>query len=174
MSIESVGRDRVMALIVQTFFKYFVTGLVESGSDMPVAERFEPRNIKQMMISYYEQVSRFFNREAFYAIMKMNFSTDEMERELRSFMTDGTTDMDLVRFACRTDALYDVMVCEYKRHFEQLLCGRIESQGETDKAYKRCEGTGEISVAAAEKLLSELAANAYAAGKNIPQNSRKD
>lgn len=174
MSSGLVSRDRVMALIVQTFFKYFVTGLAESGSDKPVADRFEPRNIKQMMLSYYEQVSRFFNREAFYAIMKMNYSPDEMERELRSFMTEGTTDMELVRFACRTDDLYDVMVEEYKRHFGQLLCGRMETQAETDKAYKRCEGTGGISVDAAERLLSELAANAYGAGKELPQSYRKD
>lgn len=165
--METVGKDRVMSLVVKTFFKYFVAGLVETRSDMSVADRYEPHNVKRTVLEYYEHISHFFNREAFYAIMKMNYSADEMERELRLFMTDKTTEMELVRFACRTEALYNIMVSEYKRHFELLLCGRIEAYEDTDKAYTRCKDTGKMSVASAEKLLSELAANAYGAGKNV-------
>ena len=69
--------------------------------------------------------------------MRLNFATEEMEQQLREFMKPGTSDMELVRFACRTDNFYQAMVSEYKRNFELLLCGRLEQEDEHDANYTR-------------------------------------
>lgn len=99
--------------------------------------------------------------------MRLNFATEEMEQQLREFMKPGTSDMELVRFACRTDNFYQAMVNEYKRNFELLLCGRLEQQDEHDANYTRLPEGGTIDAEMAEKIIGEIAAHAYSHGKNI-------
>lgn len=73
--------------------------------------------------------------------------------------------MDLVRFACRTDDMYDVMVEEYRRNFTNLLSGRIETEDEHVNAYTRRPDLGEIDIEAAELIINRMAAKAYELGK---------
>ena len=116
----------MLAAVVRTFFKYFTLGVIEGksadSSDMTV---YEPKNVKKVMSEHIEDVSRIFNQEVFFAISRINYVEEELERELQAFVAAGnkTTPMDLMRFACRSDEFYDVMVSEYKRNFESLLCG---------------------------------------------------
>ncbi|MDO4159523.1 MAG: hypothetical protein Q4D41_03595 [Prevotellaceae bacterium] len=165
--MEKINKDLVLAAIVRTFFQYFVVGIVESQSDCTEEERFEPKNIKSVMIDNFESISEVFNREAFYSIARMNYSQEEMERFLKDFVTGTTTYMDLVRFACRTDDFYSAMVTEYKRNFEQLLCGRILSQDELAQSYARCPEIGEMEYALAENIINNMAATAYQQGKQL-------
>lgn len=167
MPSSQIRKDKVLAAVVRTFFRYFVTGIIESQSDVPAAERFEPRNVKRVMLEQYENISRYFNKEVFFAIFRMNYTQDEMERELRSFMTDRTTDMELVRFACRTEEFYSMMVSEYKRNFELLLLGRLETADEHERDFTRCPSAGHTDMSLAERIIAETASNAYAHGKGI-------
>ena len=121
MDTTTINKDRVLAAIVRVFFKYFVTGIIESQDNYDVEARFEPKNVKLIMLNHYENISKVFNREAFFAIVKMNYESEEIEPALRKLMTSNTTDMELVRFACRTEDMYNAMVAEYKRNFEFLL-----------------------------------------------------
>lgn len=162
-----------MATIVRTFFKYFVTGIIESQPGTDINERFEPKNIKKIMLQHYENISRYFNKEVFFAIMRMNYGQEEMERELRSFMTGSTTDMELVRFACRTEEFYQMMVSEYKRNFELLLLGRFETSDEHENNYTRCASAGTTGLELAERVIRETAANAYRQGKSMTRDKRE-
>lgn len=163
--MKDISKDRVLAAIVRTFFKYFVTGIIESQSDTGLQQRFEPAYIKKTMLRHYEHISRHFNQEVFFSLMRLNFSEDEFELKLRDFMKPGTTDMELVRFACRTEELYQTMVSEYKRNFELLLCGRFETQEEHEASYTRLPEPGFTGIRLAENIIGQLAANAYARGK---------
>lgn len=164
MPASQINKDKVLADIVWTFFKYFVTGIVTSQPGIDINNGLEPKNVKRIMLKHYENISHFFNREVFFAIFRMNFRQDEMEQQLRSFMKDKTTDMELVRFACRTEQFYQMMIEEYKRNFELLLLGRFETSEEHEKNYTRCASIGTIDAELAERIIRETASNAYTQG----------
>lgn len=167
MNNSQISKRLVLAAVVRAFFKYFVTGVVEAqkgGADDP-QNRFEPANVKRVMLNHYEQVSHFFNKEAFFAIARINFGQDEIEPALRSFMREGTTDMQLVRFACRTDDFYQAMIDEYKLNFERILCGHISAQNAPTQAPVSRKPLGQMNRDLAEKIIADMAANAYSCGK---------
>ena len=161
-----IGKDIVIAATVRAFFKYFVTGLLEAQTDVDIQERFEPKNIKRTMLNHYERISKLFNQEAFYAISRMNYEADEIEPLLKDFVTEATTDIDLVRFACKTDEFHQTLVAEYKRNFINLLDGRIETQDEHVNAYTRCPEIGEMDTDTAENIVNRMASRAYELGKS--------
>ena len=68
-----IGKDIAIAALVRAFFKYYVTGLLETQTDVDPQERFEPKNIKRIMLDRYERISKLFNQEAFYALSRMNY-----------------------------------------------------------------------------------------------------
>ena len=70
--MEQVNKDRVIAVAVNTFFKYFVTGIIEADDTIPLDQRFEPAYLKRLMLEHYEQVSVAFNREVFFTFARMN------------------------------------------------------------------------------------------------------
>lgn len=168
--MEQVNKDKVLAMLVKTFFRYFTLGIVETQANDNDMEKFEPRNIKCTMINHYESISASFNNEAFYAIARMNYNADELEQEIRSFMKKGTTLMDLVRLACKTEAFYNTMVNEYKRNFELLLCGKLATQQEHEAAYTRCEILGTMDTQTAIDIISKMTEAAYTAGKKVGKN----
>lgn len=161
-----IGKDIAIAALVRAFFKYYVTGLLETQTDVDPQERFEPKNIKRIMLDRYEHISKLFNQEAFYALSRMNYEAEEIEHLLKEFVTEHTTDMELVRFACRTDDMYNVMVEEYRRNFTNLLAGHIETQDEHVSAYTRRPELGEIAIDTAENIINRMAARAYELGKS--------
>lgn len=159
------GKDIAIAALVRAFFKYYVTGVLETQTDTDIQEHFEPKNIKRVMLNHYEQISKHFNNEAFYALARMNYKADEIESLLKQFATPATTDMELVRFACRTDDIHAVMVEEYKRNFTNLLAGHIETEEEHVNSYTRNSSIGEIDIDFAESIINRMAARAYELGK---------
>ncbi len=161
-----IGKDIAIAALVRAFFKYYVTGMLETQTDVDPQERFEPKNIKRIMLDRYEHISKLFNQEAFYALSRMNYEAEEIEHLLKRFVTEHTTDMELVRFACRTDDMYNVMVKEYRRNFTNLLAGHIETQDEHVGAYTRRPELGEIVIDTAENIINRMAARAYELGKS--------
>lgn len=168
--MENIGKDKVLAAVVRTFFKYFTLGVIEGKSadsaDMTV---YEPKNVKKVMSEHIEDVSRIFNQEVFFAISRINYVGEELERELQAFVAAGnkTTPMDLMRFACRSDEFYDVMVSEYKRNFESLLCGSFATLSKSCEGFTECEALGSIAVDMAENIINRIAHQAYGEGKKL-------
>lgn len=160
-----IGKDITIAALVRAFFKYYVTGLLETQTDVDPQERFEPRNLKSLMLNHYGSIGKHFNQEAFYALSRLNYEADEVEQMLKAFVSEQTSDVDLVRFACRSDELFDVMVAEYKRNFLNLLAGRIETEDEHVRSYTRRPSLGETDIDKAESVINRMAARAYELGK---------
>ena len=163
--IMNCRKDIAIAALVRAFFKYYVTGVLEAQTDGDKLENFEPKNMKRMMLNHYERISTHFNQEAFYALARMNYEANEIESLLRQFATPATTEIELVRFACRTDEIYAVMVEEYKRNFTNLLAGHIETEEEHVNSYTHNPSIGEIDIDIAENIISRMAAHAYERGK---------
>jgi len=167
--MEQVNKDKVLAMLVKTFFRYFTLGVVEAHTTDSDMEKLEPQNIKRAMLNHYGSISQCFNNEALYAILRMNYRADEAEQEIRSCMKKGTTLMDLVRLACRTEEFYGTMVSEYKRNFELLLCGRLATQQEHEVAYTRCRMLGTMDTQTAVDIISKMTQAAYTAGKSTAE-----
>ncbi len=172
--MKRINNHIVIASIVRAFFKYFVTGIIESKVRQGSSSGPAPKAIKLVMLDHYGNGSKVFNKEAFFAFFKMNYEREEMEHCLRTFVTESTTDMELMRFACRTDEFYNVMVSEYKRNFENLLCGRIDPP--EGNAYAAGEGPqlGMTDAETAESLITEIATNAYKLGRNAGVETDKE
>lgn len=162
--MTTIGKDIATAALVRAFFKYYVTGVLESQTGTDIQQRLEPKNIRLALLDHYGNIGRLFNREAFYAIARMNYEHDEIERELRRSLDKTATDMDLVRLACRTDDFYNTLVSEYKRNFTNLLDGRLETQDEHLEAYTRCPSLGDIDADVAENIVNRMASRAYSIG----------
>ena len=156
--MNKISKDRALAALVRTFFKYFLTGMME-GKDLNDAKA-----VKQTLLEYYEHVSRIYNQEAFYAIARMNYEAQEIEDALRRNPTNDL--MQLVRIACRTEPFYQTMVEEYKRHFLLLLEGRLATSEEAAQ-YTPCPEAGLIDEPLAIDIIDRMARQAYSEARKI-------
>ena len=169
---DRIEKDKVLAAVVRTFFKYFTLGIIEAYADDPNdMSVYEPKSVKQFVVKHFEKYSQTFNEEAFYAFSRMNYLEEEVEEELKKFMSDGNVSaMELMRFACRGDEFYSTMVSEYKRNMELLLCGIFSATPEQASQYSRCSSIGEMAQDNAEAIINRIANKAYEKGKSIKEN----
>ena len=156
--MNMISKDRVLGALVRTFFKYFLTGMME-GRDIADAKA-----VKQTLLEHYEHISSVYNQEAFYAIARMNYEADEIEAALRQNPTNDL--MQLVRIACRTEPFYQAMVEEYKRHFLILLEGRLATSEEANQ-YTPCSEAGLIDESLAIDIINRMAQNAYSQARKL-------
>ena len=156
--MNKISKDRVLAALVRTFFKYFLTGMME-GKDLN-----DTKAVKQRLLEYYEHISKIYNQEAFYAITRMNYEAEEIENALRKNPTNDL--MQLVRIACRTEPFYNAMVEEYKRHFMFLLEGRLATTEEANR-YTPCAEAGLMDEELALNIINRMAQNAYAKARKL-------
>lgn len=163
--MEQIPKDLVLAAVVRTFFKYFTAGVLESQTTDHSTDRYEPRNVKQAMLNHYGQIGQAFNDEAFYSFFLMNYEESEAEPVLRKAASGGTSQMELVRIACRSAEFYEAMVSEYKRNFELLLCGQTASSNGSTDGYTHCPSAGDMPRDRAELIINRMAANAYERGR---------
>ena len=163
MIMEKIEKDKVLAAVVRTFFKYFTLGIIEAYADDPNdMSVYEPKSVKQFVVKHFEKYSQTFNEEAFYAFSRMNYLEEEVEEELKKFMSGGNVSaMELMRFACRGDEFYSTMVSEYKRNMELLLCGIFSATPEQASQYSRCSSIGEMAQDNAEAIINRIANKAY-------------
>ena len=123
--------------------------------------------MKQTLLEHYEHVAQVYNREAFYAIARMNYEAAEIENALRQHPTNDL--MQLVRIACRTEPFYQAMVEEYKRHFLILLEGRLATSEEANQ-YTPCAEAGFIDEALAIDIINRIAQNAYSQARKLSKS----
>ena len=151
MIMEKIEKDKVLAAVVRTFFKYFTLGIIEAYADDPNdMSVYEPKSVKQFVVKHYLE--------------------EEVEEELKKFMSGGNVSaMELMRFACRGDEFYSTMVSEYKRNMELLLCGIFSATPEQALQYSRCSSIGEMAQDNAEAIINRIANKAYEKGKSIKE-----
>ena len=168
---DRIEKDKVLAAVVRTFFKYFTLGIIEAYADDPNdMSVYEPKSVKQFVVKHFEKYSQTFNEEAFYAFSRMNYIEEEVEEELKKFMSGGNVSaIELMRFACRGDEFYSTMVSEYKRNMELLLCGIFSATPEQASQYTRCNSIGNMPQDNAEAIINRIANKAYEKGKKIKE-----
>lgn len=122
-----MNQPRIIPAIVRGFFTAFVEGVVEGSlpeSNGP--QSVEPRQMKQLMLERYEQVSQYLYESIFDAIAIVCYKTPEMlEKRLREADPATLNAMSLMQHACRSEQLFELMADEYRRNFYALLSGHV-------------------------------------------------
>ena len=94
--MKQIRKDYVLAMLVRTFFKFFTTAVAERAAQDGLADPLSARNIKQMMLNHYEQISKVYNQEAFYCLSRMNYEAETVEQHLRDFtLRNGSKPTDI-------------------------------------------------------------------------------
>lgn len=88
----------------------------------------EPKQMKQLLLEHYEQVSQYLYESTFDAIAIVNYkSFDILEKRLREADPSTLNAMSLMQHACRSEQLFQLMADEYRRNFYALLSGHVMS-----------------------------------------------
>ena len=166
--MKQIRKDYVLAMLVRTFFKFFTTAVAERAAQNGQSDPLSARNIKQMMLDHYEQISKVYNQEAFYCLSRMNYEAETVEQQLRDFtLRNGSQPTDMDRFACSTETFYQTMVESYKRHFMLLLEGRLATDEEFEESYIRNDTFGTMDLQQAESIINRMASGAYHEAKKL-------
>lgn len=126
--------EKEIESIVAAFFRQWMMRIVCEGKDAKsvTLNDMEPRQVKLAVAQHIEEVSVEFNREMFYAMMTRNYTEQEAEPMLRTFVAEYVKGhggqqpgfMELLPFACRTDAVYSALIDAYREHFMLMLDGK--------------------------------------------------
>ena len=135
---KKINSYKAMSVLTRGFFEAFANGIIDCqiiGNDFK--KKHNPQNIKQAMLEHYEEISAHFLDIMFPALARLNYPDEKkMQEKLKKEFTDKQADMaQYLRFACKTDKLYEAMVNEYKRNFNRLLQGQFTLVRVLLKAY---------------------------------------
>lgn len=161
--MDKIDKYKVLAALVRSFFGAFSAGIVDCHVKAE-ADKFSPILVKKAMLDHYEAVGEVFNDTLFYPLSCINYTMGEIESELLKTDMQRASMTDLVRLACRTDAMHAAMVAEYKRNFMALLGGRVPGVADHLRQYTRGEAAGSVDTDTAISLTVRTVMLAYARG----------
>lgn len=164
-----ISKHKVLASMIRSFFGAYTAGIIDSHVT-DIYEKHKPQTIKKVMLEHYEQISVAFHDILFYPIAHINYTEEEITRCLQDNYKEGTTMIELVQLACKTDEMHKAMIAEYKRHFESLLQGHIPTASEHEKAYIR--GGDSMETSDAIKLVVRIVMTSYS--KGVKQSGKAD
>ena len=110
---KKINSYKAMSVLTRGFFEAFANGIIDCqilGNDFK--KKHNPQNIKQAMLEHYEEISAHFLDIMFPALARLNYPDEKkMQEKLKKEFTDKQADMaQYLRFACKTDKLYEAMV----------------------------------------------------------------
>lgn len=164
-----VDKNKLLAALVRSFFDAFSSGIIDT-SDVPVTERRQPKNVKQVMLEHYGHIAPVFLDTIFFPLAAMNFSYEDIARLAREAQQRGDDMMALVKTACASDNLYEAMADEYRRNFSALLGGRCLSVADHLATCGKHGSAEEIDADRAIELTVRVVMHAYARGLRQTDN----
>ncbi|KGI61452.1 hypothetical protein [Prevotella sp. S7 MS 2] len=138
MNSKHVNSYQATTALIRAFFEAFTMGIMDSLYPTDDTDKkYNPRNIKQAMLEHYDQIADAFFMIMFTMFIRLNYRdvADAQQRLTKEFETKKPTMQDYLRFACKTQKLYDAMVTEYKQNFDYLLRGKFYDVAEYLKQY---------------------------------------
>ena len=173
---KKINSYKAMSVLTRGFFEAFANGIIDCqiiGNDFQ--KKHNPQNIKQAMLEHYEEISAHFLDIMFPALARLNYSDEKkMQEKLKKEFTDKQADMaQYLRFACKTDKLYEAMVNEYKRNFNRLLQGQFTSIEEHIEVYPRGLQLSVVDEQMAIVILVRVLLKAYAAGIKASKTAKR-
>lgn len=169
--MSEINKDKVIASLVRGFFNAFASGIIDSYvSDSKL--KFEPRTVKQVMLTHYEEIAQAFHETIFYPLISINYCYEEAEKVIeRGFSKDTTQQIDLVKTACKDDRCHKILIAEYKRNFNKLLGGYYSTQKDFIAEYPKDELAGVTDCSTAIIASVRTVMRAYAKGCTLSKGN---
>lgn len=164
---KRVNSYQATAAFTRAFFEAFSTAIVDSkypGDDFN--EKNNPSNIKQAMLDHYEEIGNNFMDIMLPTLIRLNYSDEEkVESDIKKITHNKQPTMqDYLKYACKTNKLYEAMVDEYKRNMELLLGGMFSTIPEHLEQYTKGIQLSAIDEPKAIQLMVRIILKAYVAG----------
>lgn len=171
---KRINSYRALASFTRGFFEAYARGIMDAtfeGNDFQ--KKNDPKEIKQMMLEHYGEVSQHYFDTMFSSLVRLNYTSAEEanERISKSFAAQQKKDsafspnmLDYLQIACKSAQLYKALEHEYKRNFSYLLQGKFTTIEEHTKAYTRGILVSLADEPMAIHLLVRIIVKAYAAG----------
>ena len=169
-----INRSRVATAMVRGYFHSFFSGQIDALS--PDKKKLEPREYKQLLVNNFENLSSHFVSVLFPVLIRLNYDdlsqvTADMKR--RHF-SSSTSSKLLLRYACGSKALYDLVTAEYQKNVYALLEGHLLTREEFFSSCPTLQADDTVPVSLAIRSIVRVQMQAYATGVTSAQSSTKN
>lgn len=159
--------------MVRGYFHSFFSGQIDALS--PNKKKLEPREYKQLLVNNFEKLSSHFVSVLFPVLIRLNYDdlsqvTADMKR--RHF-SSSTSSKLLLRYACGSKALYDLVTAEYQKNVYALLEGHLLTKEEFFSSCPTLQADDTVPVSLAIRSIVRVQMQAYATGVTSAQSSTK-
>lgn len=156
-----------MAALTRAFFEAYTNGILDGSTEANNKEnKRSPQAVKQAMLEHYEEINQQFFTVMFPALTLLNYQDEQkMQEKLKEASVEKALNVtEYLRFACKTDKLFQALLSEYRRNFTMLLQGKMTTLHEHIKGYPRGLQLSVIDEQKAIVIMVRVILKAYAAG----------
>ena len=169
-----INRSRVATAMVRGYFHSFFSGQKDALS--PDKKKLEPREYKQLLVNNFENLSSHFVSVLFPVLIRLNYDdlsqvTADMKRR---HVSSSTSSKLLLRYACGSKALYDLVTAEYQKNVYALLEGHLLTKDEFFSSCPTLQADDTVPVSLAIRSIVRVQMQAYATGVTSAQSSTKN
>ena len=174
MRIMDINRSRVATAMVRGYFHSFFSGQIDALS--PDKKKLEPREYKQLLANNFENLSSHFVSVLFPVLIRLNYDDfDQVTTDMkRRHFSSSTSSKLLLRYACRSKALYDLVTAEYQKNVYALLEGHLLTKEEFFSSCPTLQADDTVPVSLAIRSIVRVQMQAYATGVTSAQSSTKN
>ena len=169
-----INRSRVATTMVRGYFHSFFSGQKDALS--PDKKKLEPREYKQLLVNNFENLSSHFVSVLFPILIRLNYDDfDQVTTDMkRRHFSSSTSSKLLLRYACGSKALYDLVTAEYQKNVYALLEGHLLTKEEFFSSCPTLQADDTVPVSLAICSIVRVQMQAYATGVTSAQSSTKN
>lgn len=160
--------------MVRGYFHSFFSGQVDALS--PDKKKLEPREYKQLLVNSFDNLSSHFVSVLFPVLIRLNYDDlDQVTTDMkRRHFSSSTSSKLLLRYACGSKALYDLVTAEYQKNVYALLEGHLLTKEEFFSSCPTLQADDTVPVSLAIRSIVRVQMQAYATGVTSAQSSTKN
>ena len=160
--------------MVRGYFHSFFSGQIDALS--PDKKKLEPREYKQLLVNNFENLSSHFVSVLFPVLIRLNYDDlDQVTTDMkRRHFSSSTSSKLLLRYACGSKALYDLVTAEYQKNVYALLEGHLLTREEFFSSCPTLQADDTVPVSLAIRSIVRVQMQAYATGVTSAQSSTKN
>ena len=160
--------------MVRGYFHSFFSGQIDALS--PDKKKLEPREYKQLLANNFDNLSSHFVSVLFPVLIRLNYDDfDQVTTDMkRRHFSSSTSSKLLLRYACGSKALYDLVTAEYQKNVYALLEGHLLTKEEFFSSCPTLQADDTVPVSLAIRSIVRVQMQAYATGVTSAQSSTKN
>lgn len=160
--------------MVRGYFHSFFSGQKDALS--PDKKKLEPQEYKQLLANNFENLSSHFVSVLFPVLIRLNYDDlDQVTTDMkRRHFSSSTSSKLLLRYACGSKALYDLVTAEYQKNVYALLEGHLLTREEFFSSCPTLQADDTVPVSLAIRSIVRVQMQAYATGVTSAQSSTKN